>query len=169
MDLTMLETEPTPIAPARTSDDWEAKVEAAQGTEQAKAVDDLIKQNAIDSQPTPLVLPTGAPHFKRSTRWVELPPDIAEGCKFEMVTSYPASLREDMTSGDPERATPALLSVCLQHNGWYGEDGRELPPMNTLEFWGAPNLTDEIGATVVALVLTEPREHPFTARQKRGR
>lgn len=153
MDLTMLETtEPVALEPT-------PEVEAP-----------VVEPTPIrPAAPAPVEIPAGAPHFKRSTRWVELPPDIAEGCKFLMVTSYPASLREDLTSGDAERATPALLSICMEHNGWLGEDGQPLPPMNTMEFWGAPNLTDEVGATVVSLVLTEPREHPFLARQKRGR
>lgn len=132
----------------------------------------MAKTAATNEEPMVTLLPTppaGTSSFARHTKWITLPEELGADLRFEMWMSYPQRIRTDLTSGETERATPALLQVCLQHSGWRGSDGELLPPMNTVEFWESPELPDEVGAEILCQVLEAPRTHPFLGRTRNGR
>ena len=85
--------------------------------------------------PTPPSTP-GAPQLIRAPRierWVPVP----EYGDYQMRVWINVSKRaaDDITSGDQERALPALRQIVLEHNGWADVDGEPYPAADDPSFW----------------------------------
>lgn len=94
----------------------------------------------------------------RREDWMDLPQDEYPGFRVKFWRTFPHSLMTQVQTGTREKQVDALTHIFLEHNGWAGEDGAELPSPGDPAFWDL--IPDELQSCLVVLLVQEVQKLP---------
>ena len=130
-----------------------------------------LVNNGTPVPPAPLL--ASGPKMPKRIRWVDLPThdssgeEAYPGFKARLWVNFPASLLQEIRSGEHLRVKAALSKIVLEHNGWCDEEGEPFPPAGDDTFWEA--VPTELATIVIVMIQTESIKLPNSMMQERQR
>lgn len=106
------------------------------------------------------------PRIPRREAWVDLPSEYA-GFRLRVWLNAPATVWNDLTSGDEARMVAAMARVALEHNGWCDFDGAPYPQPDDKALWDV--LPTELIAVMITAIQNEMQKLPNSMRPQRRR